>query len=827
MQEQAIVIALVGVLGIGAQWLAWRTNRPAIVLMLGAGFLAGPVLGVFDPEHAFGGLLESMVAIGVALVLFEGGLSLNFAELRHTSNAVWRMATIGVALGWLFGALAANAIAGLVWPVAVLFGGILVVTGPTVVMPLLRQATVQPRPASLLKWEAIVNDPTGALCAVAAYEYFRLSAAGATWIEIIPPLLMAAALAGVLGYLAARFVAWAYPRGLVPEYLKVPVLFVIVIALFVVCNAIEHEAGLVAVTVMGVALANMNVQSLRSIHPFKETVAVLMVSGIFVLLSASLKWSDLAYLNWRFGLFLLALLFIVRPATVLITLLGTSIPWKERLFVAWIAPRGIVLVAISGLFALRLTELGYADGNVLIGLSFAVVVATVLAHGFTVDLAARVFGVTGETRPGLLLVGSTRWTIALAELMRDLKTPVMIVDSSWQRLTPARRKDLPYYHGEILNEATEHNLDLTPYEALVAATENEAYNTLVCSEFAYEIGRDAVYQIGEPGDEDDPQAMPEALRGRALFESGYGVDDISQRLEQGWELRKTKLSENFRFEDAKDVLPPAANMLMLLKEDGRMQFFTHAARPKPGPGDTVISFAPPKDRSAPKRDAKRDPKGDPKGAKPAAKGVAIMPVVLACAMLAGCDGMRQDRAPAPAPTASPSPAPSSIVAPTPTPTPTSIMRPDVIEQSPPPPPAPPLHVTIGFAEGGAELSEAAVAKLEKILASPRLAEGAELYIGAHSDSGGSDRANMKVSRQRGQLVEDWFVAHGIAEDRITLVAFGEQNPVEPNALPDGTPNEEGRRANRRVEVRVIAPDADAADKAPAREATLVEMLDDQ
>lgn len=595
MQEQAIVIAMVGILGIGAQWLAWRTNWPAIVLMLAAGFLAGPVLGIFDPEHAFGELLEPMVAIGVALVLFEGGLQLNFRELAHTGGAVWRMATVGVALGWLFGALAAHEIAGLVWPVAILFGGILVVTGPTVVIPLLRQSSVQSRPASVLKWEAIVNDPTGALCAVAAYEYFRYSATGASWVTIIPPMLAAAVLAGLIGYAAARAIAYTFPRGLIPEYLKVPVLLISVITVFVVSNTIEHEAGLVAVTVMGIALANMNVQSMRSIHPFKETIAILMVSGIFVLLSASLKWSDLAYLNWRFGLFLVALLFVVRPATVLLSLLGSSIPWNERLFIAWIAPRGIVLVAISGLFALRLSDLGYADGNVLIGLGFAVVVATVLAHGFTINLAARLLKLKGETRPGLLIVGSTPWTVALAKQMSELKTPVIVVDSSFERLALARREGLTHYHGEILNEATEHNLDLSPYQVLVAATDNEAYNTLVCNEFAYAVGRDTVYQLGEPGDDDDRHAMPQSLRGRALFESGYGVEDITDRLAAGWRFRKTKLSENFRFEDAKGVLPTSANMLLLLKEDGKMRFFTHAVRPVPGLGDTIISFSPPKD----------------------------------------------------------------------------------------------------------------------------------------------------------------------------------------------------------------------------------------
>ncbi len=617
MEEQAIVIALVGVLGIGAQWIAWRTGWPAIVLMLAAGFLAGPVLGIFDPEHAFGDLLEPMVAIGVALILFEGGLSLDLRELRHAGAGVVRLATLGVLLGWAFGSFAGFWIAGLNWPVAVLFGGILVVTGPTVVIPLLRQSSIQTRPASILKWEAIVNDPTGALCAVIAYEYFRKlnEFPDATIFEVVPPLIIAAIVAGLIGYAAAKVIAWAFPRGVIPEYLKVPVLLTTVIAVFVASNQIEHEAGLLAVTVMGIALANMNVSSLRSIHPFKQNIAVILVSGIFILLASSLKVEDLAYFNWRFGAFLVALLFIVRPATILISLAFSSVPWNERLFLAWIAPRGIVLVAISGLFALRLAELGYADGNVLIGLSFAVVVVTIVAHGFTIDLVAKWLKVKGISRPGLLIVGSTPWTIALAEQLHKLKTPVLVVDPSWQRLSPARQKGLPFYHGEILNEATEHNLDLAPFQVLVAATDNEAYNALVCNEFAHEIGRDSVYQLGESAEQDDHRKLPDSLRGRALFESGFGVEDVNQRQTDGWIFRQTKLSEEFKFADAQEKLPESTHMLLLLRENGNMRFFTHASRPDPRAGDIIISFSPPQkitaEQAAAKNAEKRGPKAQP------------------------------------------------------------------------------------------------------------------------------------------------------------------------------------------------------------------------
>ena len=607
--EQSLVIAMVGMLGIGAQWLAWRTGWPAIVLMLAAGFLAGPVLGLFDPEHVFGDLLDPMIAIGVALILFEGGLSLDFRELRHAGEGVWRLVLLGGPIAWVLGAFAAHSIGGLEWPVAILFAGILVVTGPTVVMPLLRQSSVKARPAAILKWEAIVNDPIGALFAVVSYEYFRAvtESPGASLFEVVPPLIIAAIIAGLIGYVAAAAIAWAFPRGAIPEYLKVPVLLTSVIVVFVLSNQIEHEAGLVAVTVMGIALANMNVSSLRSIHPFKQNIAVILIAGIFVLLSASLEFEELAYLNWNFGLFLLALLFLVRPATILLSLLGSSVPWNERLFLSWIAPRGIVLVAISGLFALRLEDIGY-DGTALIGLSFAVVVATIVAHGFTIDLVARLLNLKGSNRPGVLIVGSTPWTISLALMMQELKAPVMVVDSSWQRLALARQKGLPFYHGEILNEATEHNLDLTPYSVLVAATENEAYNALVCNEFAYEIGRDTVFQLGDAIDDEDRHALPSGIRGRALFESGFGVEDVNERLARGWVFRKTKLSEEFTFAAAQDRLPDAAAMLLLVRDNGTLRFFTHAARPEPRAGDVIVSFAPPQERSAQDAAAKRDRK---------------------------------------------------------------------------------------------------------------------------------------------------------------------------------------------------------------------------
>ncbi|AOR79072.1 sodium:proton antiporter [Novosphingobium resinovorum] len=592
MEQQALVFALIGILGIGAQWIAWRTGWPAIALMLAAGVLAGPVTGLIVPERTFGELLEPMVSVAVALILFEGGLSLNFRELRKTEGAVTRLMVIGIPLGWVLGTLACYYVAGLVWPVAILFAGILVVTGPTVVIPLLRQSNVAPRPRAILKWEAIVNDPFGALCAVITYEYLRRVDEGGTLLSVVAALLGAAVVAGLIGYATARAIAWAFPRGHVPEYLKAPVLLVAVIGTFVLSNLIQQETGLLAVTVMGVAVANMRLDSLRDIHPFKENVTVLLISGVFVLLSASLNFEVLRLFEWRFIAFLLALLFLVRPATVLVALAFSKIPWNERLLVAWIAPRGVVAVAVSGLFALRLDQLGYGDGSILVTLSFSVVVATIVAHGFSIRFVARWLGVMGAPQKGLLIVGSTPWSLSLARQLKSLDLPVMISDASWQRLAAPRQAGIATYHGEILAETTEERLDLTQFQVLVATTENEAYNALVCNEFAPEIGRDAVYQLGGSGDDEDHRSLPEALRGRAMFAAGHGVEEIMERETAGWTFRKTRISEQFDFTDARSSLPDEADMLFVLRKDGRIRFFTHASRPTPQAGDIVVSYGP-------------------------------------------------------------------------------------------------------------------------------------------------------------------------------------------------------------------------------------------
>ncbi|PAL21882.1 sodium:proton antiporter [Sphingopyxis sp. GW247-27LB] len=588
-----VKIALIGVIGIGAQWVAWRTGRPAIALMLIAGIIAGPVLGLIHPEQDFGALREPMIKLAVAVILFEGGLTLKFRELRHAGVAVFMLVFVGVPVGWALGTAAAYYGAGLPLEIAALFGGIMVVTGPTVVVPLLRTLNITPRVKHMLKWEAIVNDPIGALLAVGIYAYITHGGAQANSVAIVTDVVAASLLAMLIGGGAAFALTSAFVRGWVPEYLKAPVLLTTVIAAFVFADLIMHETGLITVTVMGVVMANRETDSSHMLLRFKEDLTVLLVSGVFIILSATLDWNVVTNFQARFILFLILLLFVVRPLTIMLALLFTRIPFKERLFVAWIAPRGIVAAAVTGLFALRLSDYGIPGAEALVPLSFAVVIATIFAHGFTAAPFARWLGLDRGKGDGVLLVGANSWTIAFAQFVKAQERDVLIADPSQLALRRARRAGLPVHHGDILDETHDDHLDMGRYQQLIAATDNDAYNALVCSELAPEVGHDRVSRmIGEsrPGGQ---------RRGRVFTLAGTPIEEQLDRLLAGWTFGRTKITEKFTYADfVARMKASGGDSLAVVRASGDLAVFSVQHRPGVDAGDTVWTFVPPDDPKA-------------------------------------------------------------------------------------------------------------------------------------------------------------------------------------------------------------------------------------
>ncbi|GAA3874652.1 sodium:proton antiporter [Celeribacter arenosi] len=564
--------ALVGALGVGAQWVAWRFHLPAIVLMLAAGLLVGPVSGILDPARDIGPLVQPLISLAVAVILFEGGLTLDLHRLGDARQGVKRLVVIGAPLGWFLSTSALHWGAGLGWEASAVFGGIMVVTGPTVIAPLLRQAKLQRRPASLLQWEAIVNDPVGALAAVLAFEFVLVGRAAESFGAAVGQLLIGVLVAGVIGFAAGAGIAVAFRRAYVPEYMKVPVLFAVLLVAFAVPDLVLHESGLLAVTVMGLVIANADLPSFVELRRFKEHATILLVSGVFILLASSLDFASLGTLNWRAGLFIVLVVMVARPLTVLISLIGTDLPKRERALLALTGPRGVVLVAVAGLFGERLAAAGVDDGAVIGPLAFVLVLATVVLHGFTFAPLARALGLATTGNPGVLLVGGSRFTTALGAALKKEDIPVLVAEPNHARLVRPRSEGLPVFYGDVLGEAAEANLEVLTYRTVIAATENDAYNTLVATDLGPEFGRENVWQIARAKADGVRHALPSQLGGRA-FGGSLSFEDIEKRFIDGWRIRVTRLTEEFTFDDWRKKRPDAV-LLGRITDSGGFERFT-------------------------------------------------------------------------------------------------------------------------------------------------------------------------------------------------------------------------------------------------------------
>ncbi|MEM7545836.1 MAG: cation:proton antiporter [Pseudomonadota bacterium] len=593
IESAVLVFAVIGALGVGSQWLAWRLQLPAIVLMLVAGLIAGPATGILDPQQQLGDLFRPVIAIAVAVILFEGGLTLNFRELGEWRPAIKRLVYLGAPLGWVTSTLACHYVAGLSWTTSAVFGGMLVITGPTVVIPLLRQARLSPRPASILRWEGIVNDPVGALFAVFAFEVALVLSGDGSAFSAARHLVIGIVVASVVGYIGGLMLVRAFRRGWAPEYLKAPILLAAVLVVYGASDAILHESGLLAVTVMGVVKGNARLPSLVELIRFKEHMTVLLVSGVFILLAASLKVETFAVLDWRAAAFVVVVIVLTRPIAVMTALIGTDLPIRERAIVAWVAPRGVVAVAVAGFFGSRLQDIGFADGAQLAPLAFVIVTATVLLHGFTISPVARYLGLTSTEPPGVILIGGSPFTLAMSKMLGEAGVPALIADRNWYSLRAARREGQAVFHGEILSEAFEHHIDINRFGHLVAATNNDAYNALVCTDFGPEFGRSNVYQLARHEDLGDDDALPVTLGGRGIA-AGEPFDTLNRRIAEGWTMRITGLTKEYDIQAYRAARPDAL-IIAALRNGKLLEFLSPHETVTGKPNDSLIALTPPED----------------------------------------------------------------------------------------------------------------------------------------------------------------------------------------------------------------------------------------
>lgn len=595
-----LALTLIVALGGLAQWIAWRVRVPSILLLLLVGFLVGPVFRwvaadahwelhtLVDPERLFGESLFPLVSIAVAIILFEGGLTLRVRDLGDARQVVRNMVTIGALVTWAIGTLAAYWLLELDWPMALLFGAILIVTGPTVVVPLLRHIRPSARISSVAKWEGIVNDPIGAVVAVLVFEAIRVGDTKQIG-ELIAANLALAVAAGVgLGVAGALFLVVIMRRHWVPDYLLNPVVLGVVLAVFTGSNAIVPDSGLITVTLMGIILANQKAVNIRPIVQFKENLQVLLISFLFIVLAARVPIESLEYIDFNSIGFVLVMILVARPLATWVSTIRTKLNWRERVFLAWLAPRGIVAAAVTSIFALELQRRGMEEARELTVTMFLVVVMTVAVYGLTAGPLARRLGLATPNPQGVLIAGAHHWAREIGKALKEEGFRVVCVDSNPKNVLDTKLAGVGAVFGSVLADTTSHDIDLDGIGRLLALTPNDEVNALAAMRYSEEFGRSNVFQLASSPESQRLERVPSHQRGRALFRSDATFTDITRRFSRGSTLKKTTLRDNYSWDDYL-ADPDKQGVPMFVIREKELQIITADKAVAPKAGHTILA----------------------------------------------------------------------------------------------------------------------------------------------------------------------------------------------------------------------------------------------
>ncbi len=592
-------LAAIGVTGIACQWLAWWAKLPAILLLLLAGLLAGPVTGLLDPDVLFGDLLFPMVSLSVAVILFEGSLTLRFKDIRGVSRVVRNLVSIGVLLSWLMIAVSSHVLFDFSWEMALLFGSLVVVTGPTVIIPMLRTVKPDADLANILRWEGIIIDPVGAVLAVLVFD-FIIADRGVAFGNVFYNFSLIIISGIAVGLLSAGFLAWLLRHHLIPEFLQNVFVLTLVFGVFALADGIEHESGLLAVTVMGIRLANITDINIENILDFKESLSLLLISGLFIILAARLEPDQFLVMGWQAWTLLMIVIFLVRPLAVYASTLRSDLTLQQKVLLAWIAPRGIVAAAISALFSLRLAEAGYPEAYLLVPLTFSIIIGTVVIQSLTARPLAQWLGVAEPSPRGVLLIAGNPVSQAIGKALVEQGFYVLLSDSNWDNISTARMNGLSTFYGNPISEHADRHMDLVGIGKVLALSGREEFNTLASLRFRPEFGAKNIYEIQTAQDSEarEKHAVSTRHGGYRLFREDMTYSRFASLLAKGAEIRATQLTEAFDFEAYLQTYDNRCIPLFAIDPRGRLHVFVAGGQLRPAAGWTVLGLVSPEEAQA-------------------------------------------------------------------------------------------------------------------------------------------------------------------------------------------------------------------------------------
>ena len=471
--------------------LARKLGLPAIVLLLVGGVLFGPlVLGIVQPDSMGEGLFV-LVELAIGLILFEGGLTLRPDGYRTAPAMIKRLLSLGALVTWLTAAVAARFLIPLEWDEAMIAASLIVVTGPTVIGPLLKRVRVRERLHHLLHWEAVLIDPLGVFLAVLCYEWFGQQTGGGE------ALLMFASRTGVgfvVGLAGGIAILWAVRRRLVPQDQFNIFSIACAVLVFGIAEAIVPKAGLLSVTVAGFTFGFARPRDVKAIQDFSAELTELLIGLLFMLLASRLELQQFLDFGLRGLLSVLAVMFIVRPLAITVCSWGLGFSWRELTFLSWVAPRGIVAASMASLIAINLEKAGAENARMVETFAYSVIVATIFIQGMTAGPLATVLGVKREEARGWLIIGAHTYARRIAAFIHDVAgDPVALVDTNARAIQAARNERLVAFREDAREVDLLDRLELADIGHLLALTDNEDLNARVCANWGEVIPPDQIF----------------------------------------------------------------------------------------------------------------------------------------------------------------------------------------------------------------------------------------------------------------------------------------------------------------------------------------------
>lgn len=562
------------ILGILAQWVAWKFKIPAILPLILIGLLVGPIAAEFLSSDSTkwiepiwngekglfpGDGLYYFVSLAISIILFEGGLTLKRAEIKNVGPVITKLITLGSAVTFFGAGIVAHMVFNLSWELSFLFSGLIIVTGPTVITPILRNIPLKKDVSAVLKWEGILIDPIGALVAVLVFEFISVGEDAGFTKTALMEFGKIILFGTTFGFTFAHALAFAINKKLIPHYLLNVVSLSTVLLVFVESEIFAHESGLLAVVVMGMVLGNGKLENLKELLYFKESLSVLLISILFILLAANINIEDLLLLyTWKTAVLFAIVVFIIRPIAVFLSTAGSKLKFNEKLFISWVGPRGIVAAGIASLFGSKLIRDGVEGAEYITPLVFMIVLGTVLLNATTARLFAKIVGVFLTKSEGILIVGASKVSRLISHYLETNGRHVVLIDSNQTNIKKAQDSGLEAINSNIYSDALLDNIELNDVGYLMALTGNSDINNYAINKFGTQFGENGSFRLITSTEMEDPHDNPK----EGLFshtDDYVSLSDVAQKYPN---IKEYTIKDKSHYEELiektdqdKDIIP--------------------------------------------------------------------------------------------------------------------------------------------------------------------------------------------------------------------------------------------------------------------------------